>query len=132
MINLTLPSSGVLQRYNFSLPQVDFLAPGSFTIPVSGCVFMMLMYKVNGFNNTWNTNDPIIRFVSDPVVFNAMVLTYAGGNSYSDPVFTYYADFNLNATIASNASTIQWDGNVGLIAGAVLMDFSYFYIVRSF
>lgn len=132
MIILNTPAaSSVLKQYDFSLPQAEFLAAGSYTIPVGGGVFMMLMYVVNNFNNTWNTNDPVIRFVSDPIVFNAMVLTYAGGNSSSSPTFTKYGDFNIDATIAANSATIQWDGNPGLIAGAEFMNFSLFYVTRT-
>ena len=133
MIQYNTPSSGILQQYDFSLSQSVFLAAGSYSIPISGAVFMMIMYKIPNFNNTWNTNNPNISFVTDALSFNKVDLTFLGGANYSSPVFTKYPDFNIDATIAANAATIQWSGNAGLIPDVNNpMLFSFFYIKRSF
>jgi len=132
MIRYEIPSTGNLLRYDFDLPQAGFTAAGNFVIPVSGAVFMMLIYRVGGFNNTWNTNDPLIQFVSDNVVFNRIVLDYVGGTSYSDPVFTKYPDTNIDASISPNSATVQWTGDAGLLTGAEFMNFSLFYVLKIF
>ena len=132
MIQYNTPSKGILQQYDFSLNQSVFLAAGSFIIPVTDAVIMMLIYKIPNFNNTWNTNNPFIIFLTDALVFNKMDLTFSGGTAYGSPVFTKYPDFNLDATIA-NAPRISWSGNAALAADPNNpMLFSFFYVQRSF
>lgn len=132
MISYDLPSGGSMLKYNFDLPQAGFTAAGNFVIPISGAVFMMIIYRIENFNNTWNTNNPAIQFVTDNVVFNRIILDFNGGTSYSDPVFTKYPDSAIDGTISPNSATIQWSGDAGLIAGAEFMNFSLFYVLRSF
>jgi hypothetical protein len=126
------PAAQVLQRYNFDLPQAEFLAAGSYSIPISGAVFMMLMYEIPSFNNTWNTNNPNIIFLTDNLTFNRVILGFTGGGNFSNPVFTKYPDANIDATISANSAIVQWAGDAGLIAAAPLMNFSLFYVLRTF
>jgi len=132
MIQYNTSSSGILQQYDFSLSQSGFLAAGNFPIPISGAVFMMIMYQIPDFNNTWNTNNPNIIFLTDNTVINRVVLGFSGGGTYSSPTFTKYPDANIDATISANSATVQWNGDAGLIVGGASMLFSLFYIVRSF
>ena len=132
MIQYNTPSKAILQQYDFTLNQSVFLAAGSFIIPVTDAVIIMLIYKIPNFNNSWNTNNPFIIFLTDTLSFNKMDLTFSGGTNYGSPVFTKYPDFNIDATIA-NAPRISWSGNAGLIADVNNpMLFSFFYVQRSF
>ena len=45
MIQYNTPSKGILQQYDFTLNQSVFLAAGSFIIPVTNAVIIMLIYK---------------------------------------------------------------------------------------
>lgn len=133
MIQYNTPSKPILQQYDFSLNQSLFLAAGNFTIPISGSVIMMLMYKIPNFNNTWNTNNPFIIFLTDNFTFNRIDLTFTGGTNYSSPVFTKYPDFNIDGTISANSAIIQWSGNAALVVDPNNpMLFSFFYVQRSF
>lgn len=123
------PAAQVLQRYNFDLPQAGFLAGGTYQIPISDAVFMMLLYTVNQFNFTWNSFNPNISLITDNFTFTMLPLTFVGGNG--NATFTKYPDFNIDAAI-QGLLTLSWTGNAGLIAAAPLMNFSLFYVIRTF
>ena len=119
----------VLQRYNFDLPQNEFLAAGTYPIPISDAVFMMLLYTIPQFNFTWNTFNPNISLITDTFTITTLTLGFAGGTG--NATFTKYPDFNIDAAI-QGLLTLSWTGNAGLIAGDPLMNFSLFYVLRTF
>lgn len=119
----------VLQRYNFDLPQNEFLAAGTYAIPISDAVFMMLLYTIPQFNFTWNTFNPNISLITDTFTFTTLTLGYAGGTG--NATFTKYPDFNIDAAI-QGLLTLSWTGNAGLIAADPLMNFSLFYVLKTF
>jgi len=123
------PAAQVLKRYNFDLPQAGFLAGGTYQIPISDAVFMMLLYTVNQFNFTWNSFNPNISLITDTFTITTLTLGYAGGNG--NATFTKYPDFNIDAAI-QGLLTLSWTGNPSLSPAAPLMNFSLFYVIRTF